>query len=98
MKSDSLEKHLQSTYELLEKTYKGGIPEELYLQTLAALYPHMSNRALAKVVSYFENKQYELVFNDILRAVNTYDENSEEVVFIINKLKQYGYDEWVDDD
>ena len=65
---------------------------------MVALYPHMSDRALAEVVSFFDNKQYELVYNDILRAVNAYNENSEEVILVIRKLKQHGYDEWVDED
>lgn len=98
MRPERLDEHLHSTFELLAKAFSDGIPETIYLPVLVALYPHMSDRALAKVVSFFGKREYEIVYNDIFRAVNMFDSNSDEVKAVIRHLKTYGYDDWVAED
>ncbi|RKH01822.1 DUF3349 domain-containing protein [Corallococcus carmarthensis] len=64
-----------------------------YWPLLAALYPYMSDRALARVVSHFVGLDYELVLNDIF-GVNRKELPSAAVDAVRARLVAAGLEEW----
>ncbi|WP_158626601.1 DUF3349 domain-containing protein [Corallococcus interemptor] len=54
-----------STVALIKRAFPDGVIEADYLALLTVLYPHMSDRALAKVVGHLIGQDYPLVMNDI---------------------------------
>lgn len=64
-----------------------------YWPLLVVLYPYMSDRALARVVSHFVGQDYGLVLNDVF-GVNAKSLPSSEVDAVRARLLAAGLDEW----
>ncbi|RYD67927.1 MAG: DUF3349 domain-containing protein, partial [Verrucomicrobiaceae bacterium] len=57
--------YVVSTLALLEKAFPAGVAEEEYMPLLVLLYPYLSDRNLAEVVSMFTGRMYGGVLNDV---------------------------------
>jgi Protein of unknown function (DUF3349) len=89
--------HLRSTYKLIQSAFPNGIESWAYLPLLALLYKDMSDRNLAEVIAHCTDKDYELVLNDIYRAVSTSKPEPEAITEVKQYLQKFGYTEWLEE-
>jgi Protein of unknown function (DUF3349) len=87
--------HLRSTYKLIQGAFPNGIEPGAYLPLLALLYEDMSDRNLAEVIAHCTGRDYELVLNDIYRAVSTAQPEPEAITEVKQRLQKFGYTEWL---
>ena len=57
--------HLREAYDLLEKIFSEGIPDEYYYPFIAAIYEEMSDRALARLIWAFTGEDYGFAMNNV---------------------------------
>ena len=91
---DEIPKWLESTIALLKRAYPDGVSQDDWDGIMFLLYEHMSDRALAKTVSYFTGIDYPIHYNDVLR-IGAYGCEPAIVERVRMRLNAAGYDEWV---
>lgn len=93
MSDDSFE----STIQMLESTFPGGIPDSMVLPVTRALYEYMSHRNLAEVLSKMTGMETEVALNTVYEAAGL-DPNTSSVRMAKERLRMHGYDQWCDED
>ncbi len=90
--------YLVETADLIRAAFPGGISEEAYYPLLALLVRGMSQRALARVISYCTGKTYSNAYHDALGAGSPTDPGppgSPAYEKVARALRAHGYDEWL---
>jgi hypothetical protein len=90
--------YLMETAELIRATFPEGISEEAYYPLLALLVRGMSQRALARVISYCTGKAYIDAYHDALGAGSPTDPGppgSPAYEKVARALREHGYDAWL---
>lgn len=93
--NQKLPEYLSSTYEMLKCAFPNGLDNEDYFPLLVALYEGMSQKNLATVIAFFMDRDYAIVYNDVLRSQSTDIPDSEMVAAIKERLLPCGYATWV---
>ncbi|RKH27598.1 DUF3349 domain-containing protein [Corallococcus sp. CA041A] len=87
---------LERTAALIRRAFPDGVTEADYLPLLTVLYPHMSDRALARVVGHFVGQDYPLVLNDIYGVGGGSQPASPDAVAAVQaRLVAAGLEEWI---
>jgi hypothetical protein len=90
--------YLVETAEMIRAAFPEGVPEEAYHPLLALLVQGMSQRALARVISYCTGKPYIDAYHDALGAGSPSDPGpigSPAYERVARALRQHGYDRWL---
>ncbi len=94
MKENTVPLHLVSTFNMLKKAFPKAIEYSTYFPVVYLLYDYMSDRNLADIMSYFVDKEYSEILNDI-HSINKVMINEAIKLEVLEKLKLAGYDEWI---
>ncbi|RKH41265.1 DUF3349 domain-containing protein [Corallococcus sicarius] len=86
--------YLVNTVALINRAFPGGLSEADYLPLLVVLYPHMSNRNLAEVVSHVTRRDYAFVLNDVYAVGGGAELDPSAVAIVRAQLVAVGLDEW----
>ncbi len=96
MKKNAVPMHLVSTFNMLKKAFPNGIDYTSYFPVVLMMYDYMSDRNLADLISYFVDKEYGDILNDIYSinkvAINEVDKRN-----VYEALKSAGYEEWIEE-
>ena len=86
---------LKSTVCLINDTFPEGIPNELYLPVVRALYEEMSDRNLAMVISYIKGTDGSIALNHVYQAaqLSLDDDSTEKALALLNA---HGYADWAE--
>ncbi len=87
---------LQSTKELIQRSFPHGIETELYFPLLTILEPELSDRNLASVISNLTGKDYSQVLNDIYQVKSQPFKNPDLLQFVQSQLNACGYQQWLE--
>lgn len=90
---ENLRPELRATADMIRAAYPVGVPDSAYRPLLRLLSEEMSFRAVAEVVSRVTGKPYPVVYNDVLAAASSGNNDVNEAVREV--LRQHGYDEWL---
>lgn len=86
---------LKTSFELLNRAFPDGIRDDEYLSVLTMLYPHMSDRNLAALVSEFTGRNHWRVLNDVFGVGGRIADGASDVDDSVRKrLVDAGYDDW----
>lgn len=89
--------HLQSTYKLIQCAFPNGIEAEDYEPLLALLSEEISDRNLAAVISYYVDKEYSVVLNDVYRVQSIDIPKTEAIDNLKKHLFSCGYQQWLEE-
>jgi hypothetical protein len=90
--------YLVETADLIRATFPDVVPEEAYYPLLTLLVRGMSQRALARVISYCTGKTYIDAYHDVLGAGFATDPGppgSPAYEKVARALREHGYDAWL---
>jgi hypothetical protein len=90
--------HLQTTLELLQRAFPDGIGDSEYIPLLSALYPHMADENLARIIAEYTQRDIGVVLNDILAEGNRMDEAFSTNDLVQARLSAAGFERWIADD
>ncbi len=93
MKEKAVPLHLVSTFNMLKKAFPKGIDYTFYFPVVYLLYDYMSDKNLADIISYFVDREYSIILNDIY-SINKVAINEADKRLVYEKLKSAGFDEW----
>ena len=86
--------YLVSTFELIERGYPRGVPDEEYLPLLFFLSEHLSIRTVAYVAEQAKLADLRVsYYNDVLSAM----QQSPDHAMVIARLSDVGLAEWIDE-
>ena len=92
---DQLPEYLNSTFLLLSKAFHKQLKQDEYEAVMRILYDHMSDRSLAKIISYFTKKDYSFVLNDVYRIGSEYVLKKNVYNEVLQKLETAGFNDWI---
>jgi hypothetical protein len=83
------------TYEMLKRAYPNGVPDDEYLALVAIMNKSMSFRNTAHYVATVSERDWGLVYNDVL-GIGSADRRPalEDVARVQAKLDKAGYADW----
>jgi len=90
--------HLKSSYKMITEAFPKSVSENEYFPLLAFLYEHFSDRNLAALMAVVTGKDSENVLNDISKSVTIMKPSEDTVNLIHFKLKQAGFEKWLEED
>jgi hypothetical protein len=86
--------YLVSTFELIDRAYPDGVPDEEYLPLLFFLSEHLSIRTVAYIAEQAKLADLRLsYYNDVLLAMQQRPDHA----MVIARLSYVGLAEWVDE-
>jgi len=86
--------YLRLTIDLLGRAFPKGLSEVEYFGVLAVLYPHMSDRNLAEVMSSWLGRDRSVVYNDVL-GIDGRSLDQEVVDRVQQTLANHGLEDWL---
>jgi hypothetical protein len=87
--------YMASTYRLVQRAFPDGITDETYWPLLSILGEEMSDRSVARLISYVTGREYAHALHDMLRVQSTDLPPAEEVNRVKERLRACGYEEWL---
>lgn len=91
-------KYFVDTLRLLKTAFPDGLSDEEYLPVVAMLYPFMSNRNLADVMSAFTGLDWGVAMNDMWKAQDVHSFAPEVVARLRERLLVAGFEAWSRED
>ena len=86
---------LVSTFSLLQRAFPHPLADAEYYALLTLLFPAMSNRGLATVVSEFTGRDYGVVLNDVLKSASGVPPDSRALEVVRTMLDRAGFQAWL---
>jgi antitoxin component HigA of HigAB toxin-antitoxin module len=96
MSTITLPSYLESTRDLIQRTFPYGIDNDAYLPLLTLLEPELSDRNLAIVIASLTNKEYSQVLNDIYHVKSHPLNNPEQIEVVRSLLDENGLTTWLE--
>lgn len=79
---------------MIRRAFPDGMSEADYLPLLTVLYPHMTDRSLAKVMSHLTGRDEGLVTNDVYGVQGGFGLHPDVIAAVHTRLVAAGLDEW----
>ncbi len=84
---------------MVEGAYPSGIPREDYYPLIKIMKDSgMSDRSVSEVLSILQGGEYIDYMYDVAHATPNKTINENAMLNIISKLKNFGFDEWYEED
>jgi Protein of unknown function (DUF3349) len=82
--------YMTSGYALVNRAFPEGIADETYWPLLSILGEEMSDRSVARLISYVTEREYANVLHDMLRVQSTDAPSAEEIKRVKDRLRACG--------
>ena len=91
--------HLKSTINMIKSAYPSGIPSDDYFPLIRIMKDSgMSDRNVSEVLSILRGGKYVDYMYDVAHLAPNKSINKNTISSIINTLKNFGFDDWCDED